>query len=48
MTLTSFSSGALVTTGGWNSMNIGSLLPLTLLAVALFWLASQRRAAQAH
>jgi MFS family permease len=46
MTVTSFSSGALVTTGGWSSMNIGSLLPLGLLALALAWLASRRRAAQ--
>jgi MFS family permease len=46
MTLTSFSSGALVTTGGWSSMNIGSLLPLSLLALALWWLANRRRAAQ--
>lgn len=46
MTLTSFSSGALVTTGGWSSMNIGSLLPLSLLAIALLWLARRRRAAR--
>ena len=46
MTLTSFSSGALVTTGGWTSMNLGTLLPLGLLGAALLWLASHRRAAQ--
>jgi hypothetical protein len=46
MTLTSFSSGALVTTGGWTSMNLGSLLPLALLGAALLWLASHRRGAQ--
>jgi MFS family permease len=45
MTVTSFSSGALVTTGGWTSMNLGSLLPLALLGAALLWLASHRRAA---
>ena len=45
MTLTSFSSGALVTTGGWTAMNIGTLLPLALLAAALFWLARLRRGA---
>ena len=44
MTLTSFSSGALVTTGGWTAMNIGTLLPLALLAAALLWLARLRRA----
>ncbi len=38
MTLTSFSSGALVTTGGWTSMNLGALLPLGLMAGALLWL----------
>jgi MFS family permease len=47
MTLTSFSSGALVTTGGWTSMNLGSLLPLGLLGGALWWLASHRRARRA-
>jgi MFS family permease len=44
MTLTSFSSGALVTTGGWTAMNLGSLLPIALLAGALLWLARLRRA----
>ena len=39
MTLTSFSSGALVTTGGWTAMNLGTLLPLALMAAALLWLA---------
>ncbi|MCU0813010.1 MAG: MFS transporter [Burkholderiaceae bacterium] len=46
MTLTSFGSGALVTTGGWTFMNIGSLVPLALLAGALGWLAWLRRGAQ--
>jgi MFS family permease len=45
MTLTSFGSGALVTTGGWSAMNLGSLLPLALLGAALLWLSLvQRRA----
>jgi MFS family permease len=44
MTLTSFASGALVTTGGWQAMNLGALLPLTLLASALGWLALRQRA----
>ncbi len=39
MTVTSFSSGALVTTGGWSWMNWGSLLPVAATAVALAWLA---------
>jgi len=41
MTATAFGSGALVTTGGWDWMNYGSLLPLALLGVALLWLARQ-------
>ena len=44
MALTSFSSGALVTTGGWTAMNLGSLVPILLLATALVWLARLRRA----
>ena len=43
MTLTSFGSGALVTTGGWTFMNLGTLLPLTALALALFWAWRVRR-----
>ncbi len=43
MTLTSFSSGALVTTGGWTAMNIGTLLPLALMAAALAWLLRLQR-----
>ena len=43
MTLTSFSSGALVTTGGWTAMNLGTLAPLLLLAAALLWLQRLRR-----
>ena len=43
MTLTSFSSGALVTTGGWQAMNWGSLLPIAITALALGWLAAKRR-----
>ena len=45
MTVTSFSSGALVTTGGWRAMNLGSVLPLALMAAALLWLARLRRPA---
>jgi MFS family permease len=47
MTVTSFSSGALVTTGGWTWMNLGTLAPIVLVAAALAWLAIQRRAAAA-
>jgi MFS family permease len=47
MTLTSFSSGALVTTGGWQAMNLGALAPLALLAGLLWWLKSRQAAAAA-
>jgi MFS family permease len=45
MALSSFASGALVTTQGWQMLNYGSLLPVAVTGVALFWLALQRRAA---
>ena len=44
MTLTSFSSGALVTTSGWTWLNLGSIVPVLLTAGALGWLALDRRA----
>jgi len=44
MALTSFASGALVTTRGWTWLNIGSLLPICLVSAALVWLGLQRRA----
>jgi hypothetical protein len=48
MALSSVSSGALITTQGWTLLNLGSLVPLALLGLALGWLAaSQRRAAAA-
>lgn len=43
MTLTAFGSGALVTTGGWAAMNLGSLFPLALLGLALLWLHRHQR-----
>lgn len=48
MTLTSFSSGALVTTGGWQGMNLGALLPLGLLALMLVWLRTRPAVAGAQ
>jgi MFS family permease len=42
MTLTSFSSGALVTTGGWRWMNLGTLVPIAFTACALLWLVRAR------
>ncbi len=45
MALTSFASGALVTTRGWQWLNVGSLVPLALVGAALLWLAWVRRSA---
>ena len=46
MALTSFASGALVTTQGWALLNVGSLIPIIVTGAALAWLAlRQRRAA---
>jgi MFS family permease len=46
LALSSFASGALVTTRGWDLLNYGSLLPVALTGVALWWLAHHRRSAQ--
>ena len=45
MALTSFASGALVTTQGWNLLNWGSLVPVLLTAFALVWFAAHQRSA---
>ena len=42
MTVTSFSSGALVTTQGWTLLNLGSIVPMLLAGVALAWLADRK------
>jgi hypothetical protein len=47
MTVTSFSSGALVTTQGWTWLNLGSLFPMLLLGAALVWYVLNRRRAAA-
>ena len=39
MTLTSFSSGALIVTQGWTWLNLGSIVPVLVIAAALAWLA---------
>jgi len=44
MALSSFSSGALVTTQGWTLLNLGSLVPIALVGGALLWLAAKQRA----
>jgi len=43
LALSSFASGALVTTRGWTLLNLGSLLPVVVTGAALLWLAFQRR-----
>ena len=43
MAITSFASGALVTTQGWHWLNIGSIVPVLLTAIALAWLIWHRR-----
>ncbi len=42
MALTSFASGALVTTQGWTLLNWGSLLPIGITGLGLMWLALRR------
>jgi MFS family permease len=41
MALSSFSSGALITTQGWTLLNVGSLLPIAVIGLALLWLAKR-------
>jgi MFS family permease len=43
MAVTSFASGALVTTGGWTWLNVGSLVPVALAGLALAWLGLKQR-----
>jgi len=47
MALSSFSSGALITTQGWTWLNWGSLVPIALVGVALLWLVARQRNASA-
>ena len=44
--LSSLASGVLVTTRGWQWLNLGSLLPVALIAAALLWLARRQAVAQ--
>jgi len=39
LAITSLASGVLVTTRGWTWLNLGSLLPVALVAAGLGWLA---------
>jgi MFS family permease len=43
MAFTSFGSGALITSQGWNILNLGSLLPVAITAGALIWLSAKRK-----
>ena len=47
MAVTSFASGALVTTQGWTWLNLGSLVPIGLVSLALLWLSARRPVAAA-
>jgi MFS family permease len=42
MAVTSFASGALVTTQGWTWLNWGSLVPVLITGAGLIWLARQK------
>ncbi len=41
--LSALSSGVLITTQGWTLLNLGSIVPLSLIALALIWLGFQRK-----
>ena len=42
MALSSFSSGALVTTQGWQFLNLGTLIPTVIVALSIMWLYLKR------
>ena len=46
--LSALSSGVLITTQGWTLLNLGSIVPLTIIALALIWLGVQRKPVQAQ
>ena len=47
LALTSFASGVLVTTQGWQLLNLGSLLPVALTGCAVVWMMRKPRTMQA-
>jgi MFS family permease len=47
MMISSFASGALVTTQGWTLLNYGSLVPVALTGIAVLWYVLQNRPRQA-
>ena len=46
--LSALSSGVLITTQGWTLLNLGSIIPLTIITLALIWLGIQRKPAKAQ
>jgi MFS family permease len=46
MSISSFSSGALISAAGWNSMNLGTLPLLAVVASAVLWVTLLRRRAR--
>lgn len=46
--LSALSSGILITTQGWTLLNLGSIVPLTIIALALIWLGVQRKPVKAQ
>ena len=46
--LSALSSGVLITTQGWTLLNFGSIIPLTIITLALIWLGVQRKPAKAQ
>jgi predicted MFS family arabinose efflux permease len=45
LAVSSFSSGVMITTQGWDLLNYGSLVPLVVIALALAWMARRVRSA---
>ena len=43
--LSALSSGVLVTTQGWTLLNLGSIIPMSIIVLALIWLGMQRKQA---
>ena len=43
MAISSFSSGALVTTQGWQFLNIGTMIPTVFVALSISWLYFKRQ-----
>jgi hypothetical protein len=43
MAVSSFSSGALVTTQGWQFLNMGTLIPTIIVGVSISWLFLKRK-----